>query len=89
MIAHDVNEAREHLNFSVWEDFPLDDISFYKKEIKKQIEKGKMPLPRYLLLHPEATLTPAELQVLKAWLGPASESKSDPEEHHGHEKHDH
>lgn len=37
-------------------------------EIVEEVEEGKMPLPKYLLLHPEARLTPAETQALIAGL---------------------
>ncbi|MFN8459200.1 MAG: heme-binding domain-containing protein [Anaerolineae bacterium] len=37
-------------------------------EIAETVEKGDMPMPSYLLLHPEARLTPAETQALIAGL---------------------
>jgi len=30
----------------------------------RQVERGEMPPPQYLLLHPSANLSPAEKQVL-------------------------
>lgn len=43
-------------------------------EIVEEVEEGKMPIPSYLLLHPEARLSPAETQALiaglKATFGP-------------------
>lgn len=43
-------------------------------EIAEEVEEGKMPIPSYLLLHPEARLSPAETQALiaglKATFGP-------------------
>jgi hypothetical protein len=46
-------------------------------EIVEEVEKGKMPLPNYLLLHPEARLSPAETEALigglKATFGPGAE----------------
>jgi mono/diheme cytochrome c family protein len=37
-------------------------------EIVEEVEKGEMPLPSYLLMHPEARLTDAELAALIAGL---------------------
>jgi hypothetical protein len=46
-------------------------------EIVEEVEEGKMPLPKYLLLHPEARLNAAELQAfingLKATFGGETE----------------
>ncbi|NLE46347.1 MAG: heme-binding domain-containing protein [Chloroflexi bacterium] len=59
MLAEHVADGRDRLNFSEWdgrnEDF--DDIA-------EVVTSGKMPLPTYLLLHPEARLSEAEKQGL-------------------------
>jgi mono/diheme cytochrome c family protein len=68
LVAYDVAEAREHLNFSEW-DREQDDAD----EAAEMVEEGEMPLPRYLLFHPEAKLTDAEraelVRGLEATLG--------------------
>jgi cytochrome c551/c552 len=58
-----VNEGREHLNFSAW-DQPNADA----EEIVKMIRNGDMPLWDYLPLHPEAKLSTAEQEALIAGL---------------------
>ena len=55
LVEHDVAEAREHLNFSEW-DRPQDDAD----EAAEEVEEGEMPLRRYVLVHPDADLSPAE-----------------------------
>lgn len=55
LVAHDVAEAREHLNFSQW-DRPQKDAD----EAAEEVAEGEMPLRIYLLVHPEARLSDAE-----------------------------
>ncbi|MGE3268571.1 MAG: heme-binding domain-containing protein [Chloroflexota bacterium] len=59
LIAHDVEEARQKMNFSEW-DLPQREAM----ESVEQIEKGEMPLPIYLPLHPEARLSAEEKEAL-------------------------
>lgn len=67
IVAHDVKEGREHLNFSNWA--PLKDMVWIHQEICEEIAEGKMPLKAYLIAHPAAKISSEELSVLKAWAG--------------------
>jgi len=58
-VADHVQEGREHLNFSAW-DQPNVDL----EEVVENIERGEMPLSDYLLMHPEAKLSDSEKQAL-------------------------
>ncbi|MFN8458720.1 MAG: heme-binding domain-containing protein [Anaerolineae bacterium] len=80
-VADHVQEGRDKLNFSEWgmarggegeegeegeggeggEGGRSDDVA-------RAVEKGKMPMESYLLMHPEARLSPAETQALVAGL---------------------
>jgi Haem-binding domain len=51
LVAKDVREARDHLNFSTW-DLPNEDMA----GILEMVEDGEMPLRKYTLMHPEARL---------------------------------
>ena len=55
LVAYDVAEAREHLNFSEF-DREQDDAH----EAAEMVEEREMPLKKYLFVHPEARLTGAE-----------------------------
>jgi hypothetical protein len=59
VVANDVTEGRDRLNFSEW-DRPNEDFG----EISEVVTRGEMPLAQYLLLHPEARLTEVEKQQL-------------------------
>lgn len=67
LVTHDVNDARGDVNFSSWELMNAKDEANARHETWKEIEKGKMPLPKYVRLHPEARLSPDDVAVLRAW----------------------
>src|SRR5882757_6631965 len=73
LVAHDVKTARMHLNFSEIGKLPPEVQRATLFEAITQIQRGAMPLPSYLHVHPEAAITPAELAVLKAYLNPFGE----------------
>lgn len=67
LVAYDVNEGREELNFSEWNRYSRDlDV---RKEIVEEIAEGEMPLPIYLITHPTASVSKEELVALKQWAG--------------------
>ena len=59
LVQNDVNEGREHLNFSEW-----DRKQEHADEAAEEVRDGEMPLWVYLPAHPEARLTDAEKQQL-------------------------
>ncbi|HLO91154.1 MAG TPA: heme-binding domain-containing protein [Lentimicrobium sp.] len=66
-LQHDINEGREHLNFSDWGHYSADDRHDLLKECLKEVNEGEMPLKPYVLLHPNAKLTADEKETLKQW----------------------
>jgi hypothetical protein len=66
-IEKDVAEAREHLNFSQWDRYSTDDKKDLLAQIGVMVRNRKMPLPRYLMLHPEARLSDQEIQAIYEW----------------------
>jgi hypothetical protein len=56
MIEQDVAKGRAVLNFSEWGSAPTPET----EETVELISKGQMPLPYYLVLHPEARLSQVE-----------------------------
>jgi len=61
-----VQEGREHLNFSTWNNYSDEKKLKYLQKIPKAI-KSKMPLPSYLLMHEEAKLSEDDKKVLTKW----------------------
>jgi len=56
----DVEEGRRKLNFSEWGISRQENAG----EVAESIWEGEMPMPIYLIQHPEARLTAAEKQAL-------------------------
>lgn len=59
LVVHDVEGGRTVFNFSDWHSGDMSG-----KVAADRISSGDMPLPQYLLMHPEARLTETEKQQL-------------------------
>ena len=59
LIANDVNEGRMRFNISEWGKRENE-----AGEAAEIVQEGEMPPAQFLLMHPEARLTPAEKQEL-------------------------
>ncbi len=67
LLAWDVHEGREELNFSTWNRYGPKKRAKIVKEIWEEVQEGEMPPWFYLPLHPEARLSDQEHSVLHAW----------------------
>jgi len=67
LVAHDVEEGREHLNFSTWGRCDEEERAELLEELLEEVEHGEMPPWTYTLLHPGSALTAEELATLRAW----------------------
>jgi hypothetical protein len=79
LVARDVVEGRESINFSEWPD-DEDDRSFNREQTWDSVDSGEMPLWFYLPLHPEANLTEADKALLKKWSETEAEEEEEEEE---------
>ena len=66
-VAHDVNEAREELNFSKWGTLHAETRRHLRREMWELVEKGEMPLPVYAWIHSDARLSPEQKATLRDW----------------------
>lgn len=66
-VAGDVSDARKKLNFSTWNIYGARRRANRFKDIAKELHNGEMPLPGYLLLHPESHLSPSDATMLEEW----------------------
>jgi hypothetical protein len=74
LIAHDVSDGREHLNFSTWDQVASREKIERWKETWRQLQEGDMAPWYYLPVHGEATLTDTEMRRIRIWaLGSANE----------------
>lgn len=63
-IKNHVNEGREHLNFSEWSTFNRDLKKNMLESTAADLKQDRMPMPGYVVYHPEAKLSAAEKILL-------------------------
>ena len=68
LVAGDVEDGRKRVNFSEWDKY--DEKKKEKKMIAmiEAVEAGGMPLPKYLITHPDAEIDSKKLKTLKDWV---------------------
>jgi hypothetical protein len=66
-LAFHIDDGRAHLNFSEWA--KLEDRRKKRKleEVCEQVETREMPLPSYLWIHTDATMSDEEIRILCDW----------------------
>ncbi|HOC44616.1 MAG TPA: heme-binding domain-containing protein [Thermoanaerobaculales bacterium] len=67
LVAHDIEEGRDHLNFSMWGSYDQKRRAKLAEEMWEEVEEGAMPLKMYLLAHPDARLSEAAKATLRDW----------------------
>jgi hypothetical protein len=68
LVAHDVHEGREHLNFSTWASYSAADRKRIFTAMADVVERGTMPPGIYTFpLHPQARLTLEEISSIARW----------------------
>jgi hypothetical protein len=66
LISH-VDHGRGDLNFSEWPTFDFELREMALHDIQEQVSTEQMPLPSYLILHPEARLSQDDRKTLLRW----------------------
>jgi hypothetical protein len=67
-MVEDVDHGRSELNFSEWGSYSEEKRRKRAARALDEVEEGHMPIPKYLRMHPEARLSPAEVEILRAWV---------------------
>lgn len=67
LVASDVHEAREEVNFSAWNRIPVERQAGKLEKISEEVEEGEMPLWSYQLLHGDAVLSAEDRTALQSW----------------------
>jgi hypothetical protein len=67
LVAQDVNEGREYVNYSAWNQLAPEKRAEMIQESWEHVEEGDMPPWTYRLFHPRASLSDSELATLRAW----------------------
>ena len=69
LVASDVNEAREHLNFSNWGNLSRKKQVRYRGGIWEMISNEEMPPWQYKIMHSEASLSQEDKNLMRGWSG--------------------
>ena len=67
LVAKDVREGREELNFSAWEEYDMMKKLGKLDDIVEEVKEGKMPMEIYTLIHPSAKIDEAQRALIVAW----------------------
>ncbi len=67
MIEKDVHGGRSHMNLSAWNGYNARDQQEILSKMSVLVRNRAMPLGRYLLLHPGAKLSDADVAYLYQW----------------------
>lgn len=67
LVERDIMEAREHMNFSLWQDYDKDSHIDLLARTAVEVRKGEMPPKQYVLMHPKARFTEAERTLILNW----------------------
>ena len=78
LVASDVNEGREYLNFSTWDQYSEREKIKIMEGIKEVIKKDEMPLQPYRWMHSSARLSSADKSSVVNWAEfPAVDTEKD------------
>lgn len=67
LVADDVESGRKKMNFSEWTKLSESKQEARLNDICEEIKADEMPLPKYLILHGDATLSQGDKDVLCRW----------------------
>jgi hypothetical protein len=70
LVAQDVNKARKAMNISEWSTQAgrsPETAAATLAAACADVRSGRMPLPQYRMMHPEARLSPAEVETFCTW----------------------
>lgn len=67
LVAKDVREAREELNFSTWLEYDMMEKLEKLDDISIEVKEGEMPMGIYTAIHTSAKLDEAQRQLIVEW----------------------
>ncbi|WP_036386877.1 heme-binding domain-containing protein [Muricauda sp. MAR_2010_75] len=66
-LADHIEEGKEHLNFSDWENYTIKKKDHKLEELVEEVEEGEMPLKEYTWTHYDARLDESQKNALMDW----------------------
>ena len=67
LVERDVRRGRDHMNFSRWPEYSLQQQQKVLADVASALKNREMPLPQYALMHREAKLSDAEIDIIYRW----------------------
>ena len=67
IVARDVRDGRDELNFSTWDRYTIEDQVEKRAETWEEVAEGEMPPRLYLPLHRDAVLSTEDRAILRDW----------------------
>jgi hypothetical protein len=67
LVESDVKDGREHMNFSMWDEYTEKQRNVRRYKCGKLVGEGEMPLWFYVPLHNEAKLSQADIDLIVSW----------------------
>lgn len=80
LVARDVREGREELNFSAWQDYDVSKMLGKLDDISSEVGEGRMPMKIYTLMHPSANLDATQRELIVAWAEATMDKVAEEEE---------
>ncbi len=66
-LNHHVEEGKAELNFSDFSQYEKKRMAHKLEEISEEVKEHEMPLSTYTLVHTEAKLSEAQIELLSSW----------------------
>ena len=67
LVAKDIIEGREHLNFSNWNSLSKMDKIEALDDLYEEVEEAEMPMEIYTVMHSNSKLTESQREILMTW----------------------
>lgn len=67
LVERDVAEAREHMNFSRWNEYTPEHRRELLSKIAAEVRTKEMPPHRYRAIHPEARISDEQIRQIYDW----------------------
>jgi len=68
LVAKDVREGREHVNFSNWQALELTKKAEHLENMIDEIKDGEMPMSIYTAIHQDARLSEEQQKLIIDWI---------------------
>jgi hypothetical protein len=67
LVERDVRHGRDHMNFSRWPEYSFQQQEKLLADIATALKNREMPVPQYAVIHRDARLSDAEIDIVYQW----------------------